>query len=375
MPSFARRVRVRPGSCPPCACLGTIGLVAGTAELGWKIGTGIRTKILKLGLPDPPQTKTSGAGGTLQFRPAGYSSALNTTPLPADGWVLRWWYGSSEWTAVNLSHGWGHACAYLTGPPADFRVLPGYASIGWCENPPVAVESYWLREQEFRAPGPPEDYTGQPFDRETLNWDDKPASKAELETRTRSALEGGDYPRAEAWWSERLDPRNHDTATDDDDPCALGDGGTGNDPGLDRGSGSTGDEFLRRYDQVPDAVYPASGLPSVHGAVYLRWGVTSPNVDNTQIEWRGWGYRKIAAKHGWSAGDREATRLALLDAVPTPDPRTPGRYTYLGAEYVGSNNARCRRIVVVEYERNQEEIDKSAPATAGIITSFGARIG
>lgn len=360
---------------PRLGTLTTIGLVVGTAELSWKIGTGIRTKILKVGLPDPPQPKASPASGTLAFQNAGYTSSFNNTPLPADGWLLRWWYGSSQWSAVNLSHGWGHACAYLTGPPQDFRVLPGYATVGWCENPPVPVESYWLTENELEAVAPVQDYVDQPFDKQTFNWDGKPASREELESRTRAALESGDYPRAEAWWAERLDPRNHDTATDDDEACALGDGGTGADPGLERGSGETGEEFLRRYQQVPGAVYPAAGLPSINGAVYMRWGFTTPNVDNSHIEWRGWGYRKIQAKHGWGSDDLEATRVALLDPTPELDPTIAGRYRYVGPEYPGRSEARCQRVVVVEYERNQEEIQADAPAPAGIVTSFGRRIG
>src|SRR5215208_3117596 len=97
-------------------------------------------------------------------------------------------------------------------------------------------------------------------------------------------------------------------------------------PGLERGSGETGEEFLRRYQQVPGAVYPAAGLPSINGAVYMRWGFTTPNVDNSHIEWRGWGYRKIQAKHGWGSDDLEATRVALLDPTPELDPTIAGRY-------------------------------------------------
>lgn len=346
-----------------------------SAELGWKIGTGIRTKLLKLGLPDPPQPKVSPASGTLWFHDAGYISSLNTTPLPADGWLLRWWYGSSQWSSVNLSHGWDHACAYLTGRPQDFRVLPGYATLGWCENPPVPVESFWLMEDELDVVAPIDDFVNQPFDKHTSNWEDKPQSKQQLEDRTRVAIESGDYPRAEAWWAEKLDPRNHDTATDDDEACDLGDGGTGADPGLERGSGETGDEFLRRYDQVPDAVHPVAGLPSINGTVYMRWGFTMPNIDNSHIEWRGWGYRKIEAKHGWGDGDLEATRVALQDSSPVEHGTVAGRFRYLGPEYTGDNGARCKRLVVVEHERNQEELEKEAPASAGIVTSFGWRIG
>ena len=106
----------------------------------------------------------------------------------------------------------------------------------------------------------------------------------------------------------------------------------------------------------------------------MRWGVASPSLENSNIEWSGWGYRKIKAKHGWTADDLEATRRALL-GVEVPHPTIPGRYTYVGDEYAGGGGARCKRLVVVEHERTFEEVDQGAPASAGIITSFGARIG
>jgi len=165
-PTVWRQVRtltVKSARSTAPRALGTIGLAAGTLELGWKIGTGIHTKFVRIGLPDPPALKTSPAQGTLQFREAGYTSAFNTAPLPDDGWLLHWWYGSSQWNSVNLSHGWGHACAYLTGPPPNFRILRGFATVGWCEPPPVPVESYWLDENALEAAGPIEDYTGQAY--------------------------------------------------------------------------------------------------------------------------------------------------------------------------------------------------------------------
>jgi hypothetical protein len=52
---------------PRLRVLGTVGLALGSFDLGWKIGTGIRTKLLKIGLPEPPQPKTSPAQGSLRF--------------------------------------------------------------------------------------------------------------------------------------------------------------------------------------------------------------------------------------------------------------------------------------------------------------------
>jgi hypothetical protein len=166
VPSLWRQVRtitVKAALSTPPRALGVLGLAVGTFEVGWKVGSGINAKFLRIGLPDPPAPKASPAQGTLWFKNAGYTSSFNDAPLPADGWLLHWWYGSSQWSAVNLSHGWGHACAYLTGPPADFNVLPGFATVGWCELPPVPVESYWLEENALEAAGPIEDYTGQPY--------------------------------------------------------------------------------------------------------------------------------------------------------------------------------------------------------------------
>jgi hypothetical protein len=211
---------------PRLRTLGTVGLAIGAAELGWKIGTGIRTKLLKIGLPDPPQPKASPASGTLSFQSAGYSSSFNTTPLPADGWLLKWWYGSSQWTSVNLLHGWGHACAYLTGPPQDFRVLSGVATVGWCEPPPVPVESYWLKENELKAIAPVQDYVDQPYQRETFNWEDKPQSKEQLETRTRTALESDEYRLLDPWYAHQLDPQTYEDPTEDEgerDDCRPAD--------------------------------------------------------------------------------------------------------------------------------------------------------
>jgi len=368
---------------PRLRVLGTISLGVGTFAVGWKIGTGIRTKILKLGVPDPPQPKTSPASGTLRFKSAGYSSSLNTTPLPADGWVLHWWYGSSEWTAVNLSHGWGHACAYLTGPPADFRVLSGYATIGWCENPPVPVESYWLEENELRAVAPVEDYVDQPFDRQTLNWEDKPASKAQLETRTREALESDEYRLLDPWYAYQLDPQTYEDPTEDDDErnqCRPTDSAPSGDPAPLRGTQDFLQDPVRwraHYDTVPSGEFPPSsvvpedGLPATGGPAYMRWGWTSLSHKET-IDWQGWGYRKIVAKHGWGATALERTSEALLSAPV----RVSGYDRYVGPPYPSQSGtlAACEWVVSVQRDPletpERPEQSEGVPMN-GIITAHG----
>lgn len=67
--------------------------------------------------------------------------------------------------------------------------------------------------------------------------------------------------------------------------------------------------------------------------------------------------------------------VLLLDGSPASDPRVPGRYRYVGPEYSGRNSATCQREVIVDYERNEQELQEGVPSSAGIITSFGRRIG
>ena len=54
-PSLWRQIRtitVKSAVSTPPRALGAIGLAVGTFELGWKMGTGINAKFLRVGLPD-----------------------------------------------------------------------------------------------------------------------------------------------------------------------------------------------------------------------------------------------------------------------------------------------------------------------------------
>jgi hypothetical protein len=368
---------------PRLRTLGTVGLAIGAAELGWKIGTGIRTKLLKIGLPDPPQPKASPASGTLSFQSAGYSSSFNTTPLPADGWLLKWWYGSSQWTSVNLLHGWGHACAYLTGPPQDFRVLSGVATVGWCEPPPVPVESYWLKENELKAIAPVQDYVDQPYQRETFNWEDKPQSKEQLETRTRTALESDEYRLLDPWYAHQLDPQTYEDPTEDEgerDDCRPADSMPAGDPAPQRGTEDFLEDPVRwraRYDTVPSADFPAGsavpegGLPATGGQAYMRWGWTSLNAKE-EIDWQGWGYRKIVAKHGWGPTALEKTSEALF-AAPV---RKLAYDEYVSPPYSSRSGIPLACEWVVSVQRDpletpaRPESSQGVPM-GGIITAYG----
>jgi hypothetical protein len=79
-------------------------------------------------------------------------------------------------------------------------------------------------------------------------------------------------------------------------------------------------------------------------------------------KWAGWGYRTIAAKHGWDTADQLATRQAL-NLPPVENPATT--YIYAGPEYPGVAGAVCRRRVVV-----QTKLTDGTKASE-IITSYG----
>lgn len=73
---------------PPLRSLGTIGLAVGAFDLGWKIGTGINAKLLKIGVPPNGEIPASYSRPIIEFRSAGQRSQLwYKVPIPEDGWV------------------------------------------------------------------------------------------------------------------------------------------------------------------------------------------------------------------------------------------------------------------------------------------------
>lgn len=91
----------------------------------------------------------------------------------------------------------------------------------------------------------------------------------------------------------------------------------------------------------------------------LLWGTTSPAPPPTL--WDGYGYRHIAAKHGWSDADERATRDVLLSSTPTPV-NGIDRWRYVGQPYPGADGRPCVRIVGIR---------SGDPAAEGIVTSYG----
>lgn len=373
-----RTIRMSTKVLPPLRVLGTFGLAVGVFDLGWKIGTGINTKFLKIGVPDASPAGQSWQWHRVTWRTARSGSYFGASWPAEDSWVVSLkqtccWYDEREW--------WFSPPCSLTGftPPAPF-VIGSASSTARCTSgsPPLTV--YWgaAGENALAARGPIEDFTTQAFTRTTTAWDDKPADGSQLETRVRAQLESGNYPSYEAWAAERLDPTNHDEATEQDrDDCEFPHGGE--DPGTGRGTREPGqgsgseEEYQARYELAPGSVFPTGGVSTTSGQVYLRWGFASPNLDNQIIDWRGWGYRKIAAKHGWGAEDQTRT-IEALQATGTHEGGPSDRWRYRGPPRSGRNGATCERLVVVAQERDVREVQYGAPSSRGIVTSFEQRV-
>ena len=130
------------------------------------------------------------------------------------------------------------------------------------------------------------------------------------------------------------------------------------------------------FDVYPNAgPYPSSTL----GSVDMLYG----DDDEDQAKYgpwskiKGFGIRKIAAKHGWSAADDAATAATLLapTSVTGPSNSDDERYVFRGSMYTPTNpsvplpyanQALCQRVVVVATQARQGE-----PRSRSIITSYG----
>ncbi|MDX6549473.1 MAG: hypothetical protein QOJ31_157, partial [Gaiellales bacterium] len=94
---------------------------------------------------------------------------------------------------------------------------------------------------------------------------------------------------------------------------------------------------------------------------YLRWGWTKALPEPKR--WGDFGYRHIAAKHGWTVADQLATQVALN--LPPIDVQGT-TYVYLGPEYPGPvAGAICKRRVVVQTRPDYQGKAKE------ILTSYG----
>lgn len=144
--------------------------------------------------------------------------------------------------------------------------------------------------------------------------------------------------------------------------CEIAPGQTGE---WNLGSADAWTPFLGEMPSVaprtPGPLFFAATEPG--GTVVLRWGLV-----NNPATFRGWGWRHIHAKHGYTNADALATQQTLSAGLWFPGD-APGRVNYrapVSETYTGLSGTKCRRLVAVQ--RTPWETGQPA---AGIITSYG----
>jgi hypothetical protein len=170
---------------PSVRALGTIGLAVGTFEIGWKIGTGINAKFLRIGLPE------SGAQGASYCSPPNWpctqelhyihGTGSSLKPFPdwagpnypdTEGGVFAWqWMGC--WATCSISStrqipdGAGAACDGDPSIPAALHVITAFSAGTRCSASSVPAQAGYLLPSDIETPGPIETYTDQPYSRST----------------------------------------------------------------------------------------------------------------------------------------------------------------------------------------------------------------
>ncbi len=399
-----RSVRVAGRVLPALRTVHGVALAYHTFELGWKIGTGIRTKFLRIGVPERTSSSAYGGAQAINWEPGSYVAINNPPDWPT--WsdlghpqgVWRWTFDNGRTQALVS----GRCTQYMPDPPGGFQRTPSYVTYTWCTSDGTsAVAAYFQEEDRLPAPAPIEDYAGQPADVSTPSWGDQQTDRTRLEQDVSAALARNRL--AEAWYCHQSDPMLcavPPQLESSRDQCELTPP-RGEDPAPERGSGDSDGEFFRRYEKVPQtafpqgAAWPHDGIAAQDAPlgvpVFMRWGYTR-RVENVYADWGGWGFRHIAAKHGWGAADKAATVEALQrapveiveveDTTRSPtDPRYVERYRYHGPVYQGRYGASCVREVIVDFDYNAQGGDNrrarerasDVPAPS-IITSYGREL-
>lgn len=130
---------------------------------------------------------------------------------------------------------------------------------------------------------------------------------------------------------------------------------------LSQATGGDPDPGPGQYDLYPDNSNPLATFVDAHGRrSRLYWGFVR---EGGPTIFRGFGYRKIVAKHGWdgtgdgSTPDENATREALAHGH---EQKEGSKIRYDSHHIYNQNETRCSRRVVVGYKGHH-----------AIITSFG----
>ena len=414
--SQIQRSTSRAGLSPGLRALGTIGLAIETFELGWKIGTGINAKYLRIGVPERTPAVQSYYWSKITWRQA-LSRDFYGAQWPAlDGWTLSL---KRSCCAFDETDRWFQAPCSFAGfsPPAPFMTNGPVASTAQCApNTSANVLYGWAPEDALTPTGPIEPYTTQPFSKSSPAGTPPPRSAVEEAVDGELGKPENDLLRD--WLNYQLgSPGEQDPIGDGaniPEPTVAPGGGAGAfveelealgltnvefdvlsnpsfDPAYDEGavvdvSPSPGtsvepDEKIvvtvNRTAQQPnngecDRSARQDPGPSPSGDEFSPKDTFSGRdpdqalaAVDVMFRWgtASWGYRHVEIGHGWDEfKDRADTQAALLDPAPEPDQPGSHRFYYF---YLGPNRIPCTRRVVVRFNDLPGET-----GPRGIITSF-----
>jgi hypothetical protein len=359
--------------------LGAYGIAA------WEFGTWTKKMWFGVDAPDAAQGRAGdivsarlvSAGQVLAY---GYGDTTGYWEVraPTLGWVGLTESGAVVGTMVYDSHP-----GYMWPPPPCVETRESSISYaGWeilkGATDDVRVDCGTIRthyETPFAAldvvrsdgtfPGAPEPFTGQLTTEPPIEFWESPWNLSGVRSNVVQEIEGHpeQYKFTRLWEAHQEDPKRFPdprTFVDDENQhrCDL------SQPALQNPDGNlVPDPFT---EKIPTPFVTTGRPPGFNDAPnpYLRWGETEwagQYLDN----WSGWGWRHIVAKHGWSADDVAATRLALQAPVAISESRA-GVAWYSGEAYE-EDGAICQRLVLVDYT-----VDSGTDKPYGIRTSYEA---
>lgn len=155
---------------PGVRALGTIGLGVTAFDLGWKIGTGINAKFLKIGIPAGTDGPMYYRWDRMSWRSAGSRSFFGASYPAQEGWVVE--AEQTCCTHARVDRWFGEPCEFSGFvPPAPFVIQGPVLSTGSCSAPggiaPVDVYYGWAPEDALAPTAAVEPYTNQPYEAET----------------------------------------------------------------------------------------------------------------------------------------------------------------------------------------------------------------
>lgn len=171
VPSLWQQLRtttVRSGLSTPLRALGTVALVAGTFEVGWKLGSGINAKFLKVGVPEPPAPGNyNQSSPTITYFQQGTGLGVwYKHEMPYDGWAFSTYAPEASGQRVYEFYVpptiWPYWCPLNSGPGGPFQSLIAPAEQYECGGS-AQLAAYVAPENALSAAGPVETYTDQPY--------------------------------------------------------------------------------------------------------------------------------------------------------------------------------------------------------------------